>query len=395
VRNAGSSIEDSGIKLSGAENCSINGNVLIENGNNGIMLYQSIDNAVIANIVEETGQSGIILYGSNNNTVSENTVQNPSEYGIALQNSYYCHVTGNTVTRAYEGIALLASNGNSVCRNTVTGSASHGIRLDDPSDYNTLNENTLANNNGYGFWMWYSSHNLFYHNLCNNTKNVLVLSAPAQGYNSTNTWDNGYPAGGNYWSDYKGQDIYSGPYQNETGSDGIADAPYYISSDNEDNYPLMGIYYDFAVFLPPYPTGGIEHVNMISNSTVSDLHYLSWLDPPNQYLQQGQLLIQFSAFEKNGTAGFCRLMIPKTVLNASSYIVLVDWRPVNTVELTTPNSTEVYLYFTYVRSDHEIIVTIPEFPLMIALPIVIMVTSLSVRTFRRKRVNHLLHENKI
>jgi parallel beta-helix repeat protein len=239
VINAGFSIEDSGIELSGAENCSINGNVLIENGNNGIMLYQSICNAVIANIVEETGQSGIILYGSNNNTVSGNTVRNASDYGIVLQDSFYCHVIENTVARNYEGIALLASNENSVCRNTVTESVSHGIRLDDPSDYNTFAENTLANNNGYGFWMWFSSYNLFCHNLCNNSKNVLVLSAPAYGYNSTNAWDNGYPSGGNYWSDYDGQDLCTGPYQNETGSDGIGDTPYVIDEYNKDLFPLM------------------------------------------------------------------------------------------------------------------------------------------------------------
>jgi parallel beta-helix repeat protein len=239
VRNAGSLIGDSGIELSGVDNCSIDGNVLIENGNIGIMLHQSIGNAVIANIVKETGRSGIIVYSSNNNTVSGNTVQNASEYGIVLQNSSYCDVTGNIVTCCYEGIVLVASNRNSVCLNTVTESASHGIRLDDPSDYNTFAENTLANNNGYGFWMWFSSYNLFYHNLCNNSKNVLVLSAPAYGYNSTNAWDNGYPSGGNYWSDYEGQDLCTGPYQNETGSDGIGDTPYVIDEYNKDLYPLM------------------------------------------------------------------------------------------------------------------------------------------------------------
>jgi len=54
-----------------------------------------------------------------------------------------------------------------------------------------------------------------------------------------NFWDDGYPSGGNYWSDYKGTDLYSGPYQNETGSDGIGDTPYVIYGDNVDHYPLM------------------------------------------------------------------------------------------------------------------------------------------------------------
>jgi hypothetical protein len=52
-------------------------------------------------------------------------------------------------------------------------------------------------------------------------------------------WDDGYPSGGNYWSDYRGVDLYSGPYQNETGSDGIGDTPYVIDENNVDHYPLM------------------------------------------------------------------------------------------------------------------------------------------------------------
>ncbi len=54
-----------------------------------------------------------------------------------------------------------------------------------------------------------------------------------------NAWDIGYPSGGNYWSDYNGSDLLSGPYQNETGGDGIGDTPYVIDVNNMDKYPLM------------------------------------------------------------------------------------------------------------------------------------------------------------
>ena len=56
------------------------------------------------------------------------------------------------------------------------------------------------------------------------------------------TWDDGYPSGGNYWSNYAGADLYSGPDQNITGSDGIIDTPYDVNVYSRDHYPLMKPY---------------------------------------------------------------------------------------------------------------------------------------------------------
>lgn len=53
-------------------------------------------------------------------------------------------------------------------------------------------------------------------------------------YNTTtNRWDNGYPSGGNHWSDYTGADI---------NGDGIGDTPYIVDANNTDHYPLMTPY---------------------------------------------------------------------------------------------------------------------------------------------------------
>ncbi len=104
---------------------------------------------------------------------------------------------------------------------------------------NGSNNAIYANNivgNAVGIWARLSANNMIYHNnFINNSCQVLSL-------NSTNMWDNGYPSGGNYWSDYHGVDLFSGPHQNISGSDGIGDTPYVIDAVNRDRYPLMQPY---------------------------------------------------------------------------------------------------------------------------------------------------------
>jgi len=54
------------------------------------------------------------------------------------------------------------------------------------------------------------------------------------------TWNESYPAAGNRWSDYIGEDMCSGPRQDLCfGPDGIGDAPYVIDPNNKDFLPLM------------------------------------------------------------------------------------------------------------------------------------------------------------
>ena len=54
----------------------------------------------------------------------------------------------------------------------------------------------------------------------------------------TNSWDAGYPKGGNFWYGHQCVDVLSGEDQDLPGSDGICDAPADIPFDNLDRYPL-------------------------------------------------------------------------------------------------------------------------------------------------------------
>jgi parallel beta-helix repeat protein len=83
-----------------------------------------------------------------------------------------------------------------------------------------------------------SGYNRIYHNnLINNYQHQALDD------NYFNYWHNGYPSGGNYWSDYVtvygGADEFKGENQDILGSDGVGDTPYYFFYSRKDRYPLM------------------------------------------------------------------------------------------------------------------------------------------------------------
>jgi parallel beta-helix repeat protein len=179
---------------------------------NGITLAH-IEGVTIKNIDISGFSNGIQFSGSSNNTIE-----------------------GNLIHSNIGGIALYSSSNNEIFRNAVYSNTVGGLNLEDESTANVVTENNITSNGHWGIYCDSSSNNYFYHNI--------FLSNPIQAgmfTQSVDTWDDGYPSGGNYWSDYNGTDQYSGPYQNVTGRDGIGDTPYIIDSSNQDNYPLMNV----------------------------------------------------------------------------------------------------------------------------------------------------------
>jgi len=153
-------------------------------------------------------------------------------------------VSENEITNNGLGIYLCYSSPtfNRIIDNNITNN-DRGISLFDASN-NTVSGNNITNNT-FGFFLagrlTGSLNNSIYHNnIANNTHQVHDESwVDPEQFPSINVWDNGYPSGGNCWSDYAGADVKSGFYQNEPGSDGIGDTPYVIDADNQDRYPLM------------------------------------------------------------------------------------------------------------------------------------------------------------
>jgi len=205
-----------GFYLFGSQENVVSGNVLTGNGV-GVYLDLSESNTLSLNDIGYSGSaypgSGVELHWSSDNTIENNHVTNVSSTGIGVWGNpgQDNEIIGNKVLDCGLGLVI----GNLATRDLVT-------------------DNSIMNCNE-GIDIESCSYNAFYHNsFINNT-----VQFYSEHSSENNTWNNGYPSGGNYWSDYTGTDMYSGPYQNVTGSDGIGDTPYVIDSNNIDHYPLM------------------------------------------------------------------------------------------------------------------------------------------------------------
>jgi parallel beta-helix repeat protein len=236
---------DYGIWLDSSFNNSINGNTMTQSVTS-IYLFSSSDNTIYRNTLTNTGL--IRLNFSLSNSITRNNITN-GYGGVRFDSSSnYNSLEENIVGSVLDGISLYDSSEYNIIRgNNITNNSLGGIMFDATSNHNSIYGNTIENNTvgivpnygqgwtegnmittnvAYGTSQLVSSNNTYYHN--NIITNSQQVNTGSSGY--VGVWDDGYPSGGNYWSDYDGTD---------TNHDGIGDTPYIIDADNTDNYPLI------------------------------------------------------------------------------------------------------------------------------------------------------------
>jgi parallel beta-helix repeat protein len=348
-----------------SDNNTLSGNNITANSDGIDIESFSDNNTVSGNNVKANGNDGIDIYGSSGNVLSGNNVT-ANSIGIFLWSSGNVLSSDKVTSNGY-GIYLETSDNNALVGNNVATNGLGGIYLNSYSNNNVLSGNNITANTE-GVDLYNSSGNKIFHNdFSNNGQQAHV-------FNSTNTWDDGYPSGGNYWSNYTGVDQKNGLYQNLTGSDGIGDTPYVIDLNNTDHYPLMGAFYNFSVYLrvPPF------NVTVISNSTVTGFHAGILLWPQGRF-------IWFNVRGRNGSTGFCRVSIP-TDLMEGTFTVYINGTEIPYHLLPCSNANVSYLYFNYTYSTEQVSINVPEFPSILILPL-FMITSLLAVIIYRKRTS--------
>lgn len=300
-------------------------------------------NVNITKFTVQNGNKAFYLSSSSGSSIIADSNIIDNSYGVFVESDNNLLTGNNIVNSNVAGIEIFASCGCS------------------PVRANTVTENKLLNNSC-GIQLTHSVDSLVCHNnFVNNTQQVFT-------YSSQNTWDDGYPSGGNYWSDYK--ERY--PDAEELDNSGIWNTPYKIDENNQDNYPLMDPWSPPKDTTPPtitvlspenktYTTTSVPLVSTLdecaswigysvdgeANETVSGnmtfnlLHEeLVWINTTLKSLSEGPHWITIYANDTTGNMG-----------SAHTVYFTIDTNPPN---ITTPNRVPE----VEVEPNQEVIVSV-------------------------------------
>jgi parallel beta-helix repeat protein len=217
----------------------------------GYIAFVNCTNIIVKNLDLSNSRTGIVMVSTTNSTITQNRITN-NIWGIYLSGSY-----GNSITGNY-----IANNGNGIIVETTSS--------------NTITGNEIRNSSC-GITFSGKNQVIYHNNFISNLKDAesdgwhpLSRQPPSYGIN---VWDNGFPSGGNYWSNYNGVDA---------DNDGIGDTPYILNQNpnNTDRYPLMKpveINSEHLTLEPTLPPSATETTKTPTSTPIQPNEFLIFL----------------------------------------------------------------------------------------------------------------------
>lgn len=218
----------------------------------GIVL-ESVSNGRVENATLSENWIGLDASGSRDVTLRGNRFED-DDVGISYSLMTDFLVSGNVMDRVEYGIQ--GASAATIVRNRINGtdggllafdlrgtvasneiaSAFIGIELIGAETNAVVFRNNLSRN-WIGMRVWERTIVKVFHN---NFLYNRIAAIDDEDRMFQEAWDDGYPSGGNFWTDYAGVDRCSGVFQDVCPDpDGIGDTPYLIDFDSRDFYPFM------------------------------------------------------------------------------------------------------------------------------------------------------------
>jgi nitrous oxidase accessory protein NosD len=233
----------------------------------GIALHMS-NNSLIEDVRVSGSQGGraFLPYHSSGTVIRNVEVFNNAKMGLFMGYGSYEVIGLNAHNNGQSGIYFNAVSNSTLRDSVLSNNGDNGIKLAYYSTNNIIEGNITKFNSVGGVGLEApTTNNYIYHNDFNDNAHQVWDGEGIAGYQH---WDNGYPSGGNYWSDYIGTDQYSGPGQDVLGSDGIGDLPYWLTASVMDRYPLMVPWNTVAVEIDIKPGSDPNSINLSSAGVV-------------------------------------------------------------------------------------------------------------------------------
>jgi parallel beta-helix repeat protein len=210
-------------------------NVICSNNLQSIELVACNHNKIFTNTITDTSTCIMFTDSCNYNDIYGNIL---SKSSMGIQFAYsgmsqHNDIYWNIITNSTVGIESAYSTKSSIHDNHIAD-CNIGIRLRG-TDQNRIFQNNITRCR-YAVWIIGSDNVIYNNNFIENKQQVIIehmtlfSSTIILEYSTNNTFNLGYPVGGNFWSNYNGTD---------TNGDNIGDTPYIINENNTDHHPLM------------------------------------------------------------------------------------------------------------------------------------------------------------